>query len=118
MTHLSITAVDRGASHVLELVGELDMATAGQVRDVLRDLTLHRGQQLIIDLVGLGFCDSSGMTALITARTHALAAEASIALTCVPNHLLRALKLMGLDQIFALHATTSEAIAVWAARGD
>jgi anti-sigma B factor antagonist len=118
MTHLSITAVDRGTSSVLELTGELDMATAGQVREVLRDLRLHRGQQLVIDLAGLGFCDSSGMTALISARTHALAADGSIALTCVPNHLLRALKLMGLDQVFPLHATTSEAIAVWDARGD
>jgi anti-sigma B factor antagonist len=118
MTNLTVTATDRGTSQVLEVAGELDMATASQLREVLRDLTLRRGQQLIIDMAGLGFCDSSGMTALITGRNHAVAADASVALTGVPNHLRRALQVAGLDQIFPVHATPDEAVAAWDARSD
>lgn len=118
MTTLTITATSRGTSHVLELAGEIDMSTAGQLREALRDLTLHHAQQLIIDMAGLDFCDSTGISVLVAARTHALVADASIALTCVPSHLVQALRVVGLDQIFPIHATTSEAIAVWDARGD
>ncbi|MEV6791671.1 hypothetical protein AB0M87_06665 [Streptomyces sp. NPDC051320] len=33
---------------------------------------MHAGQQLIVDLGGLNFCDSSGITVLIAARGYAL----------------------------------------------
>jgi anti-anti-sigma factor len=113
MTNLSITSADRGTSHVLALVGELELATVAQFREVLRDLSLNRSQQLIIDMTGLEFCDSSGMTALLTARARASAAHASIALAGVPSHLVRALTVVGLDQIFPSYATTTEAITDW-----
>jgi anti-sigma B factor antagonist len=53
------------------------------------------------------------MTALIAAHTRALAAHASIALTGVPGHLIRALRVVGLEQFFPIHATTSDAVTLW-----
>ncbi|MFE0893457.1 STAS domain-containing protein [Streptomyces rochei] len=53
--------------------------------------------------VGLEFCDSSGITAMIAAHNHALPAQADVALAAVPGHILRVLRLVGLDQILALH---------------
>ncbi|MFE0886582.1 STAS domain-containing protein [Streptomyces rochei] len=44
--------------------------------------------------VGLEFCD---------ARNHAHTAQADVALAAVPGHILRVLRLVGLDQILALH---------------
>jgi anti-anti-sigma regulatory factor len=55
MTDLSITAASRGTSHVLELVGELDVDSVAQFRQVLRDLTLRRSEQLVIGMAGLDF---------------------------------------------------------------
>lgn len=115
MTELSITSANRGTSHVLELVGELDLANVHQFREALRALTLDQSQQLIIDMAGLDFCDSSGMSALVAARARTLAAHGAIALAGVPGHLVRALAVVGLDQLFAVHATANDAIAVWAA---
>ncbi|MGJ5830031.1 STAS domain-containing protein [Streptomyces ossamyceticus] len=63
---------------------------------------LRPGQRLVLDLAGLTFCDSSGITALIAARSHAHAAEVDIALAAVPAHTLRILRLVDLDQIFVL----------------
>ncbi|MEV4861806.1 STAS domain-containing protein [Streptomyces ossamyceticus] len=85
---------------VLEIIGELDYSNATRLRELL--LTLRPGQRLFLDLAGLTFCDSSGITALIAARGHAHAAQADIALAAVPAHTLRILRLVGLDQIFAL----------------
>ncbi|MGW4985971.1 STAS domain-containing protein, partial [Streptomyces mirabilis] len=68
---------------------------------------------LVIDLTGITFCDSSGMTVLIAARNHALAAQADIALAAVPDRVSRMLHIVGLDQVFPTHATAQAAAAAW-----
>jgi sigma-B regulation protein RsbQ len=46
---------------------------------------------------------TDGITALLAARQHALAADADVVLAAVPATLLRVLTLVGLDQVFTLH---------------
>ncbi|MFI8793816.1 STAS domain-containing protein [Streptomyces sp. NPDC055105] len=57
---------------VIELAGELDHDTAPEIRDLLPSLPIAHGQQLVVDLGGLTWCDSSGITVLIAARNIAL----------------------------------------------
>ncbi|MFK0025798.1 STAS domain-containing protein [Streptomyces sp. NPDC090798] len=103
MSPLKITTRDATTGPVLEIIGDLDYTTATDVRDLLTTLTLQPGQRLVLDLGGMEFCDSSGLTALIAARNHAQAAQADIALAAVPAQTLRVLRIVGLDQIFPLH---------------
>jgi anti-anti-sigma factor len=109
MSPLKITARDAMTGPVLEITGELDYANAPELRERLTTLALRPGQRLVLDLAGMGFCDSSGITALIAARTHAHAAQADIALAAVPAHTLRILHIVGLDQIFALYPDSDAA---------
>ncbi len=109
MKTLTITARQAATGPVLEIVGDLDYDTAGDLRTRLATLPLTADARLVIDLAGLEFCDSTGITALLTARNHALAAGAGIALSAVPEHTCRVLRLVGLDQVFALYASTAEA---------
>ncbi|MEU9591593.1 STAS domain-containing protein [Streptomyces sp. NPDC048219] len=102
MSPLKITTRDASTGPVLEVVGDLDYDTAGRLRDLLPGLTLRPGQRLVLDLAGLAFCDSSGITALIVVRNHAQAAQADVALAAVPDHTLRVLRIVGLDQVFSL----------------
>ncbi|MGV9249219.1 STAS domain-containing protein [Streptomyces sp. NPDC003710] len=103
MSPLKITTRDAATGPVLEIVGDLDYANASDLRELLTTMVLQPGQLLILDLAGMEFCDSSGITALIAARNHAHAAQADIALAAVPPHTLRVLRIVGLDQIFPLH---------------
>lgn len=103
MNPLQITARDAATGPVMEISGDLDYATAPDLRGLLTTLTLQPGQRLVLDLAGMTFCDSSGITALIAARNHAHSARADIALAAVPAHTLRVLRVVGLDQIFPLH---------------
>ncbi|MFD6994481.1 STAS domain-containing protein [Streptomyces sp. NPDC059943] len=113
MTYLAIHTRTTSAGPVLELTGELDHISCSQVRDLLPGLVLQRGQQLVIDLTGVTFCDSSGITALIAARNHALATHAGIALAAVPHHIHRIFTMVGLDQVFASYPTAQAAEAAW-----
>ncbi|MDQ0791357.1 STAS domain-containing protein [Streptomyces sp. B3I8] len=69
---------------------------------------LHRGQCLVLDLSGLEFCDSTGITALLAARRHTLAADAELVLTAVPPDLERVLAVVGLERVFTFRATAED----------
>jgi anti-anti-sigma factor len=62
----------------LAIAGEVDIATAGQLRRaILTALTDVRTEELTVDLDQVTFLDSSGIQALL--RGHAIAAERGIA---------------------------------------
>ncbi|CAL9628748.1 Anti-sigma-B factor antagonist [Streptomyces sp. enrichment culture] len=103
MTPLRITAREAVTGPVLEVSGDLDYAGAPELRERVAALTLRPGLRLVLDLDGMEFCDSSGLTALIAARSHAHAARADLVLAAVPANTLRIMRIAGLDQVFTLH---------------
>ncbi|MER0449660.1 STAS domain-containing protein [Streptomyces sp. Edi4] len=107
MSALTITIREVSAGPVLAIAGDLDYDTAAQLRDELARTVLAPGRRLVLDLAGLTFCDSSGIAAFIAARNHAHAARADIALATVPDHTLRILRVVGLDQVFAFQRDAS-----------
>ncbi|MFF3617019.1 STAS domain-containing protein [Streptomyces sp. NPDC002580] len=100
---LNITTRDAVTGPVLEIIGELDYASATQLLDQLAVLTLQPGQRLVLDLGGMDFCDSSGISAMIAARNLAHAAQADIALAAAPAHTQRVLRIVGLDRVLPVH---------------
>jgi anti-sigma B factor antagonist len=98
---------------VVEVGGEVDVATAPQLRACL-DQAINAGSpRLVVDLRQASFIDSIGLGVLIGARRHLLAHpghDGSVQLVCAEGLVLRVLRLTGLDGIFALHATLSDAL--------
>lgn len=111
--HLRVAIRSTTAGVVIELTGDLDHHTAPEVRETLPGLRLQPGQQLTIDLGALTYCDSTGITVLLAARNHALAASATIALAAVPEIVSRVFRIVGLEQFFPTHPTTEAAEAGW-----
>ncbi|WP_329200964.1 MULTISPECIES: STAS domain-containing protein [unclassified Streptomyces] len=103
MSPLTITVRDADTGPVLRVTGDLDFDTAPQLRQAVDALALAPGDLLVLDLGGLEFCDSSGISALITAHNRTSAAEAAMALAAVPDNITRVLGIVGLDQVFARH---------------
>ncbi|MEV0074365.1 STAS domain-containing protein [Amycolatopsis sp. NPDC050768] len=110
----AVTTRDTASGPVLELSGELDAATAPDALEAVRLLAPSAAQQLLIDLSGLQFCDSSGISVLIAARNVAVAAGAEIALAAVPGYLARTLGTIGLAELFTTYPTTEDARKAWA----
>jgi anti-anti-sigma factor len=85
---------------VLTVAGDLDYTSAHLLRAAVGALALEPGQQLTLELSGLAFSDSSGITALLAARNRVHAQAAEIVLSNVPPTTVRVLGLLGLEEVF------------------
>jgi anti-anti-sigma factor len=65
---LSIDSHDDGSRHLLLLSGELDLASARELEDCVRELSARPPGELVLDLAGLEFVDSAGLSALLRVR--------------------------------------------------
>ncbi len=95
---------------VLHVSGDVDLSTADGLQTAAEEI-LHRCAGLmIIDLSGVTFLDSSGLRALDEVQRKAVDLDASVALVCPERRLVKLLEITGLDQRFAIHATTEGAV--------
>jgi len=70
---------------LLEVFGELDLATAPRLCSALDAARIHRVKRLVIDLTGVDFCDSTGLRALIGASTELRVSGGRLAVACLPS---------------------------------
>jgi anti-sigma B factor antagonist len=66
----SITAGDRDGRAYLTLRGELDLATAPELEQLVNE-SLDAGNEVVVDLRALEFMDSSGIRVLVAAHARA-----------------------------------------------
>ncbi|MEU9580914.1 STAS domain-containing protein [Streptomyces chilikensis] len=95
---------------VLGATGELDHHTAGALLGALDELRLTRTGGLVIDLTGLSYCDSTGITVLVTAHHRAEQAGCPLALAGLGPDLRQMFHTVGLDQIFTFHDDLDHAV--------
>jgi anti-sigma B factor antagonist len=88
----SRTADDGAATVVVR--GEIDMATAPQLRDTLLGIVDAGATRIAIDCRGLGFLDSSGIGVLIAVRKR-LGDDGVLTLESPPAHVRKVLELTG-----------------------
>ena len=85
-------------TRVLALEGELDVRTATEGHKRLLQLDLPPGGRLVVDLGAVTFMDSTGIRLLLQARAHAARCGASFVIVRGPEHVMRVLQLVGLDE--------------------
>lgn len=120
---MSIDAVAAGfevtVTHVYDLTilsvsGELDLVTAPQLTESIDAvITEHTPAALIIDLTGVPFLASMGMTVLVRTCEH-LGLSTRFAVVADGPRTSRPLTLMGLDDTFALYSDLGSAVAALA----
>ena len=89
---------------VVQLAGELDMLSAPDVSDQLSALLEAGETRLVMDLTGLQFLDSSGLSALLGAHQAAQARGASLVLRSPNERIVRLVNISGLGDVFEIRA--------------
>ena len=97
---LRVTTTSTGPTTVVHLAGDLDVATAGQLRGHLLDV-LHKGvvRRLVLDLGALEFMDVTGLNVVVDAQRAVSGDGGTLALRHPRPLVLRMLKLLALDEV-------------------
>lgn len=104
-------------TRILEVHGELDLATAPTLGQRIRRPLFWEGtEHVIVDLTGVVFLDSSGASALLLSVNHARALGRTVTFTCPEGGALRRLRGYGLDSMLNVFPTRQQALD--AIRGD
>lgn len=106
---LGIDVTDRGDWAVLAVTGEIDVATAPQLREALVGLVGDERSRIVVDLSGVDFLDSTGLGVLVGALKRARSHDGELALACAQPRVLRVFEITGLTQVFAIHETLDAA---------
>ncbi len=86
-----------GATAHVEFRGDVDMATAPELRHALEELIDGGATEVVLDCRHLDFLDSSGIGALVAARTR-IGADGVIALEAPRANVRKVLEVTGVDQ--------------------
>ena len=96
---------------VIEVSGRLDNETNQYFFDCVKDAIEAGSNKIVIDLAGLGYVSSIGLSALVRARSRAAKAGGKIFLANIENQVLEVLRLVHFDKIFNIYESEAEAIA-------
>ncbi len=101
------------ASHPQVIVvapsGEIDLATAPQLREGLEQAELQAPSGLIIDLSGVGFIDSTGIGELVGCHRRCQEQGRPLAFVVPGGTITKILRVTGMDSVFDLHQDEASA---------
>lgn len=90
------TTVERHAGlPVLVITGELDLATAPDVREAIRSTFLATGDRIVLDMSRVTFIDSTGIRTVLEAQQHATATLVLVAPSAPVTRVLDVTRLRG-----------------------
>ena len=96
---LTICSERHDCTHVVAVVGELDVATAQRLDDALRSVEATDVEQVIVDLAGLTFVDGSGVHLIARAEERCRTTAKRLGLRPGPAQIQRMFALAGADTL-------------------
>jgi anti-sigma B factor antagonist len=106
-----ITAVQtHGEAIVLKVSGDIGIATAPQVTEVVVAMLERRPPVVVVDLSGASFLSSAGLAALVDLHRRA-GSHTRLRVVACESVVLRPLELSGLIELLAVRPTLEDALA-------
>ena len=94
---------------VVELHGDLDMATAPPLRECLQKLLDAGDRQVVVDMAGVSFMDSSALGALVTSFKALREAGGRLSLAAVQPPVRSVLSITSVDEVIDVFDTVEAA---------
>jgi len=93
----------------LTLTGEIDVYTAPSLKKELVELIEGGCSNVIVDLEGVAFIDSSGLGVLVSGLRRARERDGSVRIVCSRDSVLKIFRITGLDKVFPIFPNIAEA---------
>ena len=98
-----------GAYTVVEVTGEFDVYTAPVLEESLGELVDGGQRDIVVDLSGVTFMDSTGLGLLIKALKWTREKDGSLRIVANTEKVLKVFRVTGLDSVLALYDTLAKA---------
>jgi anti-sigma B factor antagonist len=96
---------------VLAVKGEVDVYTAPRLREKLVELVSEGRRQLVVDLDGVDFLDSTGLGVLVGGLKRLRSHDGELELVCTQSRILKVFEITGLTKVFSIHESVDAATA-------
>ncbi|HEU5471743.1 MAG TPA: STAS domain-containing protein [Actinophytocola sp.] len=96
---------------VIRPIGDLDLLTAALLREALLPHVERSGHRVVLDLTGIGFLGSAGLSELVAANEAAAANGSTLLLVASTRAVLRPIEITGLSPLFRMFESTDAALA-------
>jgi anti-sigma B factor antagonist len=109
---MHVSVVDQpGDLVVVTLRGDIDIDTAPALHAALEEILDRPHPKVVVDLSGVEFCDSIGLSSLVIGHRRAVRHGGWLRLAAPNAWLLRLLGTVGLTRQLAVHADVATALA-------
>lgn len=106
---LSISTSEQSGAVVVHCVGEVDVATAAQLRDVVQQAFADGSRAVALDMTGVTFMDSTGLGVVVGRLKTLRRAGGNLTVAVTADRVRRVFEITGLDKVFVLHETPEDA---------
>jgi anti-sigma B factor antagonist len=97
---VSASSEQNGRTTIVTLDGDFDLANVYAIRQRLSDMLTAAGDDIVIDLRGVHFIDSTMLSTLLAALRRAEARQRRLVLVRPNEDVWRAFAVSGLDEVF------------------
>jgi anti-sigma B factor antagonist len=101
-SHFRLEVRSHGQAMIIAVSGELDLASSPALQEELDRAAVANSQMLIIDLRGLDFMDSTGLSVLVRAHQRSEEHGRQLAMVKGPQQVQRLLNLTGVAERLTL----------------
>ena len=108
---MDITKKTKGDIVILEIVGEIDLYNAPEIKDIISKLIEERSYNVIIDLEKVSYIDSSGIGALISSLSNLKKYHGGLKIINVYASVRKVFELTKLTSFFEIYDSEEEAIS-------
>jgi anti-sigma B factor antagonist len=107
----SIDVSERDGCTVLAVTGEVDVATAPQLRQEAVRVAAAGEIQLVIDLSGVDFLDSTGLGVIVGVLKRVRTHGGDLAIAGAEDHVRKVFEITRISDVVSMYATADEACA-------
>ena len=109
---LRLDVSQRGEWSIVEVGGEVDVATAPRLREQLISLVGDGRYRIVVSLEAVDFIDSTGLGVLISGLKRVRTHGGEFAVVCNESRIMKVFEITGLDTVFNVVPTLDAALAI------
>src|ERR1044072_113250 len=107
---LGLDVTEKNGYAGLAVRGEGDVYARPRLRERLVELVSQGKHEIVVDLEGVDFLDSTGLGVLVGGLKRLRSHDGDLTLVCTQHRILKVFEITGLTKVFSIHDSVDAAV--------